>query len=251
MALIDRGGIQKVACQIGDSIQPELRRNAAILFATLGDGERLSLLVKDEDALVREAAVSSIGKLRISAATGSLLIALVDENPDVRISAAEALGEVGDASVVTALKHALNDEDAWVQCAALRSLARISPEATFCAVKTVFPRADGLLMITCLELLEQLGDDQSLTLVEQSLQNSDGEVVVLAISILARRAMDRISAHADLLLSHQNWNVRVSCARAVAQLTTPQAGRMLACALEHEENDLVRTQLQNLLKGLA
>ena len=251
LARIDRNSIFDVACQIGNSDQPEQRRNAAILFATLGDGDRLSLLVKDEDALVREAAVSSIGKLRIIAATGTLLIALVDENPDVRIAAVEALGEVGGEGVVTALTHALNDEDAWVQCAALKSIARISVDATFEAVHTVFSRADGLLMITCLELLDQLWDAQAMELVEHTLDNNDGELVTLAISIIARHAVDRIAIHAERLLAHHNWNVRVSCARAVALLPVSQASSFLAHALEREDNDLVRTELQNLLKGIA
>jgi HEAT repeat protein len=251
LALIDRHGIQAVARQIVDSEQPEQRRNAAILFAALGDGDRLSLLVKDEDALVREAAVSSIGKLHIVEATRTLLIALVDESPDVRIAAAEALGEVGDENVVSALNHALNDEDIWVQCSALKSLARISPDAALYAVQMVFPRAEGLLMINCLELLAQLESEQSLDLVEQTLTNSDGEVVSLAISIISRQAVARIFTHAERLLANQNWNVRVSCARAVALLPASQARGVLTHALEHEENDLVRTQLQNLLKDLA
>ena len=124
LALIDLSGIQAVASQLGDSDKSELRRNAAILFAALGDGHRLSLLVKDEDALVRQAAVSAIGKLHLASSSGILLMALVDEDPDVRVAAAEALGEVGDRGVVTALTHALNDEDAWVHCAALNRLAR-------------------------------------------------------------------------------------------------------------------------------
>jgi HEAT repeat protein len=251
LALIDRGGIYTVACQIGESDQPEQRRNAAILFAALGDGERLLLLVKDEDSLVREAAVSSIGKLHLDSAVGLLLIALVDENPDVRIAAAEALGEVGDDSVLTALNHTMNDEDAWVQCAALKSLARISLTATFDAVLAVFSRADGLLMITCLELLDQLGGERSLDLVEQALDNSDGEIVTQALSILARHSIERISTRAAGLLSNHNWNVRICCARAVAQLPALQAEALLVHALECEENELVRAQIQNLLKGLA
>lgn len=251
LALLNRSAIQSVACQIADSDQSELRRNAAILFAALGDGERLTLLVKDEDALVREAAVASIGKLHITAAAGALLIALVDENPDVRIAAAEALGEVGNVSVVTALNHALNDEDTWVQCAALRSLARISPDATFQAIQSVFPRATGLLMITCLELLDQLDNELCLDLVEQTLENSDTDVVALALSILARRDVNRISSHAERLLAHNNWSVRVSCARAVALMPRSLAIELLSRALEREEIEHVRNQVQNLLKGLA
>jgi len=251
LALIDRSCIQAVAGQLGDSDQSELRRNAAILFAALGDGDRLSLLVKDEDAQVRQAAVSSIGKLHFVPSGGVVLMALVDEDPDVRIAAAETLGEVGDRGVVTALTHALNDEDAWVQCAALNSLARIYPEGILAAVRTVWPGAGGLLLITCLRLLEQLGSLPALDLVEQTLDNDDEEVVTLALSIIGRRSLERIPSHAERLLSHPGWNVRIACARAVALLPADTAVRHLTQALDKESNELVRSQLQSLLKGLA
>jgi len=251
LALTDCSGIQAVARQLGASDRSEQRRNAAVLFAALGDGDRLSLLVKDEDALVRQAAVSSIGKLHLAPTGGMLLMALVDEDPDVRIAAAEALGEVGDRGVVTALTHALNDEDAWVQCAALNSLARIYPEGTLDTVQAVLPGAGGLLLITCLKLLENQGSDQALELVEQALDNSDEEVVTLALSIIGRRSVDRIVPHAGRLLAHGSWDVRLACARTVARLPALQAGQLLALALGNETNDLVRTRLQSLLKGLA
>lgn len=251
LALIDRSGIQAIAGQLGDSDQSEQRRNAAILYAALSDGDRLSLLVKDEDPLVRQAAVSSIGKLHLDLSSGILLLALVDEDPDVRIAAAETLGEVGDIGVVTALTHALNDEDAWVQCAVLNSLDRIYPEGTLAAVQTVLPLAEGILLITCLKLLENEGSDQALELIEQALDSSDEEVVTLALSIIGRRAVDRILPHADRLLAHGNWGVRIACARAVALLPAARAGILLTQALENEANDLVRVQFQSILKGLA
>jgi HEAT repeat protein len=251
LSLIDRSGIQAVASQIVESAQPELRRNAAVLFAALGDSDRLSLLAKDEDALVREAAVTSIGKLRFTAGMGTLLIALVDENPDVRIAAADALGTVGDESVIDALNRALADEDSWVQSATLKSIYKIQPEVAIESISGVFSQADGLLLITCLELLDQLGGSRALDLVEETLDNCDSDVVTLSLNILARHAVDRLIAHAECLLAHQNWNIRVSCARAVASLPATQAYNLLSAALEREENDLVRTQMQSLLKGLA
>jgi len=250
-ALIDRSGIQAIAGQLGGSDQSEQRRNAAILFAALGDGDRLSLLVKDEDPLVRQAAVSSIGKMHLALSSGILLLALVDEDPDVRIAAAETLGEVGDRGVVTALTHALNDEDAWVQCAVLNSLAHLYPEGVLAAVQTVLPLAEGILLINCLKLLENQEGDQALELIEQALDNSDEEVVTLALSIIGRRAADRIVPHVDRLLAHGNWGVRIACARAVALLPALQAGMLLTQALDNETNNLVREQFQNLLKGLA
>ena len=251
LARSDCSDIQAVACLLGDSNQSEQRRNAAILFAALGDGDRLSLLVKDEDALVRQVAVSAIGKLRLTPYSGILLMALVDEDPDVRIAAAETLGEVGDSGVVTALTHALNDEDAWVQCAVLNSLARMYPEGALTAVQKVLPGAEGLLLITCLKLLETQGSDLALELVEQALDNSDEEVVTLALSIIGRRAVGRIVPYAGRLLAHGNWDVRMVCARTVASLPALQAAELLTHALGNETNDLVRAELQSLLKGLA
>ena len=251
LALTDCSGLQAVARQLGASDRSEKRRNAAVLFAALGDRDRLSLLAKDEDALVRQVAVSSIGKLHLAPTGGILLMALADEDPDVRIAAAEALGEVGDSGVVTALTHALNDEDVWVQCAALNSLALIYPEGTLDAVLTVLPGADGLLLITCLKVLEGEGSDQALELVEQALDNSDEEVVTLALSIIGRRAVDRIVPHAGRLLAHDSWDVRIACARTVARLPALLAGQLLALALGNETNELVRSRLQSLLKGLA
>ncbi len=251
LALIDRTGIQAVACQIVESDQPDLRRNAAVLFAALGDSDRLSLLAKDEDALVREAAVTSIGKLRFTAGMGTLLIALVDENPDVRIAAADALGIIGDGTVIDALKHTLADEDSWVQCAALKSIARISPDAAIDSVSQVFPTAEGLLMITCVELLDQSCDTRAIDLVEQALENNDSDVVTLALTTLARNAIERLPVHVERLLAHPNWNIRVSCARSVALLPASMSRNLLEEALEREDNDLVRTQIQGLLKGFA
>ncbi len=251
LALIDRNGIQAVAHQLAESNQSEQRRNAAILFAALGDGDRLSLLAKDEHSLVRHAAVSSIGKLHLALSSGIMIMALVDEDPDVRMAAAETLGEIGDRGVVTALTHALGDEDAWVQCAALKSIAHISPELTINAVRTVMPEAEGLLLITCLNLLEEEGSDQALMLVGQALENSDEEVVTLALSIIGRRAVECLVPHAERLLAHADMNVRIACARTVALLPAVSAGKLLKQALEHEDNELVRTQLQSLLKGLS
>jgi HEAT repeat protein len=251
LALIDRNGIQAVSRKLGDSHKAEQRRNAAILFAALGDGDRLSLLVKDEDAVVRQAAVSSMGKLHLTPPSGILFMALVDEDPDVRIAAAETLGESGDRGVVTALTHALNDEDAGVQCAVLNSLARIYPEGVLDAVQTVLPGAEGLVLITCLKLLERQGSDHALELVEQALDNNDEELVKLALSIIGRRAVDRIVPHTNSLLAHGNPDVRIACARTIALLPAVQAADLLKQALENETNGLVRTQLQSLLKGLA
>jgi len=251
LALIDRHAIQTVAQQLGESDQPEQRREAVILHAALGDGEPLTMLVKDADPGVRQAAVSAIGKLRLSTANGILLIALVDEDPDVRIAAVDALGEVGDRDMVGHLKYALNDEDIWVRCAVLRSIAHIDRDEAFPVIESQFAQADGLLMLTCLELLEAIGSREAMGLVEMVLDGPDKEIVTLALSILARQGGEWVMAHAERLMAHPNQEARSGWARILAGLPADQARRILVPAMQREQNEQVKTQLQTLLEGIA
>lgn len=251
LALMDRSAIQAVARQLEESEQPEQRRDAVILHAALGDGERLSLLVKDEDAGVRQAAVAAIGKLRLSAAHGILLIALVDEDPDVRIAAAEALGELGGQDVVRHLRHALDDEDVWVRCAVLRSIGKNSRSQVLQAIESLLPSADGLLMITCLELLEAVGSRKAMEMVECALESDDRDILTLAVAILARQGGEWVTTNAERLIAHSNAAVRAAWAGVLAELPPQQARQFLLQAMKQEVNSQIKARMQNLLEGLA
>lgn len=251
LALIDRRSIQNVARQLEGSELPEQRREAVILNATLGDGDRLTLQVKDENASVRQAAVTSIGKLHFSSANNILLIALVDEDPDVRIAAAEALGAVGGADVVPFLVHALNDEDCWVQCAVLRGIARIDKSSAFQAIQSIISTAEGLLMITCLELLETIGNRQAMDLVESALNSDDRDVLSLAIAILVRQGGEWVMSNAYRLMSHPRLEVRSAWAGVLAEVPSQKAKGFLLQALNRDENDPIKTYIQGLLEGFA
>lgn len=251
MARIDLTEVQQVARGLASSASPDQRRDAAMLYGGLGDGDCLSLLAKDENAAVREAAVIAIGKQENSAGSGILLMALVDEDPDVRIAAAEALGRAGNANVLPSLTHAMHDEDCWVQSAVLRSIVFISREQALPVLRDTFATADGLLMITCLEMLESLGGGEALAMVEEALGNSDYDVMSLAVTILVRQGGEWLEANAERLLGHQRPEVRVAFARHFSELPAVKSRPVLTAVLEKEEDTIVREQLQKLLDGLA
>jgi HEAT repeat protein len=165
---------------------PHQRKAAAYLLASLGDRDRLVLLMKDEDAQVRAAAVSVIGANRIEASGSMLVLALTDEDPDVRIAAAGALGQLQDRSVLDALEYALNDEDAWVQSAVLQAIAGIEPARARAIIDTIHAGAEGLLMITCLKILEQSGGPGSDEIIRKALHSSDQDIARQAAKSLER-----------------------------------------------------------------
>ncbi|MDU0457296.1 MAG: HEAT repeat domain-containing protein [Geobacteraceae bacterium] len=176
-ALLDRDTVLSISRRLSDSEVPGHRRYASLLLASLGESERLMLLVNDEDPNVRRSAVSSIGTLRAGTVSQVLRMALADECPDVRIAAADALGQMKEKSAVSDLEKILEDEDVWVQCAAMKSINMIEPESIMAIIKRLGESVEGLLMITCLQLLESTRSPEALSFIKQALENRDPDVV--------------------------------------------------------------------------
>lgn len=180
LAVLDRATVSNIARRLSDSELSHHRRYASLLLASLGENERLLLLVNDEDSHVRKAAVSSIGTLRIDSVDSILIMALLDVDPDVRIAAADALGYMKAFTALAALEDALIDDDIWVQCAALKAIELIAPDRTLSIIKRIHSQAEGLLMITCLQLLERNPDPEAQSIIRQALASSDRDIVMQA-----------------------------------------------------------------------
>lgn len=193
LALLERATIVSIARRLSDSELPHHRRYASLLLASLGENERLLLLVNDENPQVRKAAVSSISFLETDKAVSILAVSLLDEDPDVRIAAADAIGETKSLALLAALENALADDDIWVQCAVLKAIARIAPERILPIVERIHSTAEGLLMITCLQLLESNPTPEARSIIQSALESTDRDIVVQANKSLERSPSKSIS----------------------------------------------------------
>lgn len=251
LAVADGGAVHGVAIALSDDGNPEKRRNSARLFAALGDGDRLSLLIKDEDATVRRNAVNALASLKKGSCGGNLMMALVDEDADVRAAVAEALGESGGDEVVAPLLLVLKDEDPAVRCAALKSLGRLRPaEARQAIVDLLDSPADGLLTISALNTLAEIDGEGASETVKKALANPDEEVVKTAMEILSRFGDGWLDEYRDMLLSHSHWDVRRNFIRTMSENRGAEAVPYLESALETESDDLVKEQILNILDRL-
>lgn len=250
LAPAEPAGVRAIARKLADSSSTGSRHDAVRLYAALGDADRLALLMKDEDPLVRRSAVSALAEQHIPESVSNLVMALVDEDPDVRIAAASGLGEIGGAEAVEPLILSLDDEDPWVRCASLRSLGRIGGERPLDAIERLIDAADGVVMITALETLAEIEGGRAANLVKRGLESGDEEVVKVAIDLLANDGSDWVNTYRERLLSHSHWDVRISFARAMARLLGREAMPHLTAALQQEQDELVRDELQTLLGGL-
>jgi HEAT repeat protein len=243
----DAGAVGAVAGLLGSASRPEKRRDAARLFAALADAEKLSLLIKDEDAGVRKAAVNALAELRSASSVSHLVMALVDEIPDVRIAAAGALGEIGSDEVLDPLLLALRDEDPSVQCAALNSLGRLRHPGASQAIAALLETTDGLVTICALEALAGIGGEEVADLVKKALDNPDEEVVKTAVTILAGKGDTWLAEYRERLLAHPHWDVRRSFINAMAANWGAKSLPYLQSALDTESDPLVKEQILDIM----
>lgn len=244
---IDQQLISSAAEQLAESMESERRRGAALLFAAVHNGEGIARLLKDEDPSVREAAARAAGKLKPSDGCSHLMLALVDEEPDVRIAAAEALGDCQDTAAIAPLRLLLNDTDAWVQAAALRSLVQLAGEAALPDLIQLWDQGDEVVQLACLEAFEQVSAVDGIKAVSRDLGRHDGEVLKGAIELLYRHDLSLLLPWFNHILCHQDWDVRITAVRASGALPEEERMTLLRMALDREDNDLVRAEINSQL----
>jgi HEAT repeat protein len=109
-----------------DDTAPGVRAEAAVALADVGAREALPALlvaVEDDDAHVRQMALSALGELADPRAAPRLERALRDSRPEVRYQAVIAFARVArddGPAVATALARALDDDDAAIRYIAMR-----------------------------------------------------------------------------------------------------------------------------------
>ena len=245
-----RDAVLTVAVSLSGAPSPEKRRSAAMLFAALQDAEKLSLLVKDEEALVRKAAITSLAQLKAPSAVSHLAMALADEDADVRGATAAALGEIGGDEALVPLLLALNDEDSWVKCAALRSLGKIRNKKALSAIIRLLESSEGLELITAMASVADIGGDHVQAYIKKGLDNRDEEVVKSAMEILLRDGDDWIDEYGEKLLSHCHWDVRRSFVNALVEQRGVRALPRLRTALASESDVLVKETISSAIDRL-
>ncbi|NOR49782.1 MAG: HEAT repeat domain-containing protein, partial [Desulfuromonadales bacterium] len=88
-------------------------------------------------------------------------------------------------------------------------------------------------------------------LIVAVLDHADEEVVTAAMNLLTHfGAEDWIEAHAERLINHSFWAVRVQVARSAVEVLGANARPLLAERLAVETEELVRQQLTGLLAEL-
>jgi HEAT repeat protein len=253
------------------SADPASRRIAARDLANLGGSRATPLVLKalgDPDVEVRLAAAQSAIRLRVLAATDTVVTAwlgeretrlrisacevarampnpravqplaraLGDADPQVRTACADALGASGSPEAVAPLSGKLDDSTPNVRSQVARALARLGDSRA--VVPLVGKVQDSVPDVrqAVVRALGDLGDTRATQALLLALRDNIPEVKVEALSALGRlRAADAVDAIAALALE-RNPGVHQSALVALGRIGTPAAVRALVKALGTQDD---------------
>ena len=236
---------------------PDTRREVAVGLSVVSTGDRattlLESLAKDKDALVREAAINSIGELKDAALAKFAVAALNDNVPEVAFAAARALFQLKQAEgkrvLIEVVEKETKAKSGFVQ-AKIRDMTRKMkrPKSAFLFVAKqgvgfipVPGVGEGFSALTSLvndtdfsaraTALLVLAPDNSIevrNLIEQAFNDDDWSMRAAAVQIASSRNERQWRTRLIPLFEDTNRRVRYRAAATYLRLERSSAGTKAA-----------------------
>lgn len=110
---------------------PAIKWNTAIALGNFNKDSRVVDMIinalDNDNRIIREAVIQSLGKIGDSRAVPFLISALCDKSFAIKLSVIKALGEIGDPQAIPSLKQIVdNDNDPYIKNEALSALKNLS-----------------------------------------------------------------------------------------------------------------------------
>lgn len=177
----------------------------------------------DENADVRRAAASSLGKLKDSRAVPGLIGALKDRDAKVRAAAAEALAEFEDARAIAPLTDLLNDQSTEVKQSALEALSHFEDNLPSAPIMRLLADQDEDVRQNAAHLAGKLHDRSATGPLAKLLGDPSANVREAAIEAIGELGDPAAAVALVPALSDADPNVREQALSAMEDLKAPIA----------------------------
>ena len=212
--------IQHLLEALDDEVE-EVRDAAAAGLAAIGRQaprqvlEKVSPMVEAARASVRTCAVEILGQIGEPSCRSYLDMAFKDESPAVRQAAVRALAGCGGEDLTAGFKLALTDEDAEVRALAAENLGHVGGDEAVESLGLALTDDDIWVRANAVRSLSRIGGERAYNLVEQLVHDPVGLVAIAALE-------------------------------ALAEFDPRRARTALLAALDHDDEEVVKTALQGL-----
>ncbi len=197
-----------------------VKLNSLSVFVSIqGEGyhDELLLASKDSDPVIRQKAVSLMGKFGEERFARQLVLSLADEATPVRLAAINAIVRLRPEKGLDPLISSLEDNDIWIRTAAAQALGEYRQPR---GLAPLMHHLEHDLPPVRIAVIEALGKSETADVKEvlfRCLDESDLEIRRAAMLALSRipgsDVFDRLSASLD----DRDWRIRAAAATALGR----------------------------------
>ena len=215
-----------------------MKLNSLSVYVNIqGEGypDELLLASKDSDPMIRQKAISLMGKFSEERFAGPLVLSLADESPGVRLAAINAVVHLRPEKGIDPLISSLEDSDVWIRTAAAQALGEYHQQR---AVEPLMRHLENDLppvRIAVIEALGKLGQATVRNVLFRCASDPDVEIRRAAVLALAKVPGEDVFRRLLDALSDQDWRIRAAAAASLGLRGDAKALPELHRALEDSD----------------
>jgi HEAT repeat protein len=228
-----------------------IKLNSLSVFVNIqGEGyhDELLLASKDSDPVIRQKAISLMGKFGEQRFADQLVLSLTDESTAVRLAAINAIVRHRPETGLDPLISSLDDQDIWIRTAAAQALGEYRHPATIEPLLRHLMHDPAPVRIAVIEALGKSEQPQVKSVLFECLAEPDPEIQRAAMLALARipgaDVFDRLVA----ALQHSDWRLRAAAAASLGARGDRAALPALHRALEDPDTYVQQSAIHALDK---
>lgn len=245
--------LAKIRRFLGSNNVPTKLNSLSIYVNIQGEGyhDELLLASKDEDPVIRQKAISLMGKYSDDRFADTMVLSLADESTTVRLAAIEAIQKLRPETGLAPLISSLEDTDIWLRTAAAQALGEYRDVAI---VEPLVRHLETDVTPVKIAVIDALGKSESESAkgaLLACLDDNDIEIRKAAILALSRIPGEAIFHRLSSFLLDPDWRLRAAAALALGQRGDERALASMHHAMETDPDTFVRQSVVAGLEKLA
>ena len=215
-----------------------MKLNSLSVYVNIqGEGyhDELLLASKDSDPVIRQKAISLMGKFGEERFASQLVLSLADEATTVRLAAIQAIVRLRPEKGIDPLIASLEDDDVWIRTAAAQALGEYRHPAALEPLIRHLGSDEPPVRIAVIEALGKSGNPSVREVLFRCAAEDDIELRRAAILALGRIEGDEVFRRLLAALGDEDWRIRAAAAAALGQRRDRRALPALQRALEDSD----------------
>ncbi|HEX8255105.1 MAG TPA: HEAT repeat domain-containing protein [Thermoanaerobaculia bacterium] len=228
-----------------------IKLNSLSVYVNIqGEGyhDELLLASKDSDPVIRQKAVSLMGKFGEERFADQLVLSLTDESTAVRLSAINAIVRHRPETGLDPLISSLDDQDIWIRTAAAQALGEYRHPAAIEPLLRHLMHDPPPVRIAVIEALGKSEDAAVKDVLFECLAEPDPEIQRAAMLALARIPGEDVFERLITTLQHSDWRLRAAAATALGARGDRAALPALHRALDDPDTYVQQSAIHSLDK---